>query len=68
MIQNEIQATSSKFTSDPITFETYQIGNMDVVTREEAEAIGQASAQQARAQVFSDMRNRPAVRRQIGVK
>ena len=68
LIQNEIQATSSKFTSDPITFETYQIGSMDVVTREEAEAIGQASAQQARAQVFSDMRNRPAVRRQIGVK
>ena len=68
LIQNEMQASSARYTNQPITFETMQIGTMDVVTREEAEAIGQASAQQARAQVFSDMRNRPSVRRQIGVK
>ena len=68
LIQNEMKATSAKYTSDPITFETIQIGSMDVVTREEAEAIGQASAQQARAQVFSDFRNRPSARRQVGLR
>ena len=68
LIQNEMQATAAKYTSDPITFETIQIGSMDVVTREEAEAIGQASAQQARAQVFGDLRNKPAARRQVGLR
>ena len=51
-----------------IKFETFSVGAMDVVTREEALKIGQESAAQARAQVFNDMRNRPAIRRQIGVK
>jgi len=68
LIQNDMKATSAKYSSDPITFETIQIGSMDVVTREEAEAIGQASAQQARAQVFGDLRNKPAARRQVGLR
>jgi tape measure domain-containing protein len=50
-----------------VRFETYSIGGMDVVTREEAMKISEQSAKKARAQVFADMRNKPATRAQLGI-
>ena len=45
-----------------------RIGELDVVTKEEAMAIGTQSAKKARADVFKDLRNMPAVRGRSGVK
>jgi len=50
-----------------VRFETYSIGGMDVVTREEAMKISEQSAKKARAQVFADMRNKPSTRAQLGI-
>jgi hypothetical protein len=51
-----------------VSFETYRVGEMDVVTREEAVRIGQQSAKQAEANVYRGMRNMPAVRTRAGIK
>ena len=51
-----------------IKFESMNVGGMDVVTREEAIAIGQESAKQAKAQVFSDLKNKPARRAMLGMR
>ena len=69
----EAQAQEAAFSSmaagdGTIKFESMNIGGMDVVTREEAIAIGQESAKQARAQVFNDLKNKPARRAQIGLR
>ncbi len=71
--QGELQGQEALLNSvtmnnDVIQFETYQIGEMDVVTREEAIRIGQQSAKQAKAQVFSDLKNKPAARAQLGMR
>lgn len=68
--QKSIQETllsASSGSTGRIQFETISIGGMDVVSREEAIQIGQQSADQARAKIFSDMKNRPAIRRQMGI-
>ena len=51
-----------------VTFDTYRVGEMDVVTREDAIRIGQQSAKQAEANVYKGLRNMPAVRSRSGVK
>ena len=51
-----------------VTFDTYRVGEMDVVTREDAIRIGQQSAKQAEANVYKGLRNMPAVRGRTGVK
>ena len=51
-----------------VKFDTYRVGEMDVVTREDAIRIGQQSAKQAEANVYKGLRNMPAVRGRSGVK
>lgn len=54
--------------SSTVSFDTYRVGEMDVVSREDAIRIGQQSARQAEANVFKGLRNMPAVRGRSGVK
>ena len=51
-----------------ISFDTYRVGEMDVVTREDAIKIGMQSAKKAEANVYKGLRNMPAVRGRTGVK
>jgi phage-related protein len=51
-----------------VSFDTYRVGEMDVVTREDAMKIGMQSAKQAEANVYKGLRNMPAVRGRSGVK
>ena len=51
-----------------VTFDTYRVGEMDVVTREDAMKIGMQSAKQAEANVYKGLRNMQAVRGRTGVK
>ena len=51
-----------------ISFDTYRVGEMDVVTREDAMKIGMESAKKAEANVYKGLRNMPAVRGRTGVK
>ena len=51
-----------------ISFDTYRVGEMDVVTREDAMKIGMQSAKKAEANVYKGLRNMPAVRGRTGVK
>jgi hypothetical protein len=62
--QLEVMQNSSAL---DVRFETYSIGGMDVVTRDEAMKISEQSAKRARAQVFADMRNRPSTRAKLGI-
>lgn len=71
--QSEIAALESAYISkenDTIRVEvdTVNVGGLDVVTTEQFAAGMQATAKQARAQVFSDMKNKPAVRAQVGIR
>ena len=61
----EQHITSGKST---VSFETYRVGEMDVVSREEALKIGMQSAKQAEANVYRGMRNMPAIRARTGAK
>ena len=58
---------TSPMTDSTIRFESMMIGNMEVVTKQEAEEIGQRSAAAARASVFSDLQNKPSIRRKLGM-
>ena len=51
----------------PIRFETIRVGDMDMVTKDEALEIGARSAKAAEANVFSALRNKPSVRRSLGM-
>ena len=51
-----------------VSFDTYRVGEMDVVTREDAIKIGMQSAKQAEANVYKGLRNMPAIRSRSGVK
>ena len=51
----------------PIRFETVRVGEIDMVTKEEALKIGADSAKAAEASVFSALKNKPSVRRSIGM-
>ena len=69
--QQEQQAMAQLQSSNDtinVRFDTMRIGELDVVTKEEAMAIGTQSAKKARADVFKDLRNMPAVRGRSGVK
>ena len=65
-----MQTAEAYFTSgkSTVTFDTYRVGEMDVVTREDAIRIGQQSAKQAEANVYKGLRNMPAIRSRSGVK
>jgi len=54
--------------SSGMLIQTQVINNVEYATIDQVAAASAASAKQARAQVFSDMKNRPAIRRQVGVK
>lgn len=51
-----------------MVIETQVINNVEYATVEQMRLSNAASAKKARAQVFSDMKNKPAIRRQVGVK
>lgn len=51
-----------------VKFETVRIGNMDVVTREEAQRIGQESAQRGAELASKRYRNNPSARRRDGIR
>ena len=51
-----------------MTIETQVINNVEYATVEQVRLASAASAKQAKAQVFSDMKNKPAVRRKAGIK
>ena len=51
-----------------VSFDTYRVGEMDVVTREDAMKIGMESAKKAEANVYKGLKNMPAVRSRSGVK
>ena len=65
-----LQTAETYFASgkSTVSFDTYRVGEMDVVTREDAIKIGQQSAKQAEANVYKGLRNMPAVRGRSGVK
>ena len=50
-----------------MTIETQVINNVEYATVEQVRLASAASAKQAKAQVFSDMKNKPAVRRKAGI-
>ncbi len=65
-----MQTAESYFTAgkSTVTFDTYRVGEMDVVTREDAIKIGKQSARQAEANVYKGLKNMPAIRGRTGVK
>jgi TP901 family phage tail tape measure protein len=50
-----------------VQVDTVNVGGLDVVTTEQFAEGMQKTAKQARAQVFSDMKNKPSVRRKVGM-
>ena len=65
--EQQMQELMSQPSESLVKFETFRVGALDVVSREEAIKIGQQSAQQARAMTLSDLRNKPATRKRAGV-
>ena len=65
-----MQSADAYFTSgtSTVSFDTYRVGEMDVVTREDAMKIGMDAAKKAEANVYKGLRNMPAVRGRSGVK
>ena len=65
-----MQSAEQYFTQNKpnLSFDTYRVGEIDVVTREDAMKIGMESAKQAEANVYRSLRNMPAVRGRTGVK
>ena len=63
----EKESKERSTSSGTMLVETQVINNVEYVSKEQLEVATAASAKQARAQVFSDMRNRPATRRQLGL-
>ena len=51
-----------------VKFDTFRVGQMDVVTREDAMKIGMQAAKQAEANVYKGLRNKPALRSRNGIK
>ena len=51
-----------------LDIETTTINNVEYLTVEQGMAMAAASVQQAKGQVFSDLKNRPAARRQVGMR
>ena len=65
-----LQTAESYFSAgtSTVTFDTYRVGEMDVVTREDAMKIGMESARKAEANVYKGLKNMPAIRGRSGVK
>jgi TP901 family phage tail tape measure protein len=63
----EKERSERSTSSGTMLIETQVINNQEFATVEQVEKAAAASAQKARAQVFSDMRNRPATRRLVGM-
>ena len=63
-----MQSADAYFTSgtSTVSFDTYRVGEMDVVTREDAMKIGDDAAKKAEANVYKRLRNMPAVRGRSG--
>ena len=53
--------------SGTMLIETQVINNVEYATVDQVDKAAAASAKQARAQVFSDMKNKPSTRRQLGM-
>ena len=51
-----------------VTFDTVRVGELDVITREDAVKIGMDSAKLAEANIYRGMRNMPNSRRKAGIK
>ena len=49
-----------------VSFDTYRVGEMDVVTQADAVKIGMQAAKQAEANVYKGLRNMPAIRTRTG--
>ena len=64
----ERERSESITSAGSMLIETQVINNVEYATVEQMRLSNAATAKQARAQVFSDMKNRPAIRRQVGVK
>ena len=65
-LERERNETSTS--SGTMLIETQVINSVEYATVEQVDKAATASAKQARAQVFSDMRSRPATRRSVGMK
>jgi hypothetical protein len=63
----ERESNERSTSSGTMLVETQVINNVEYVSKDQLEVATAASAKKARAQVFSDMRNRPATRRQLGL-
>lgn len=64
---NDLVETLGLRQRETIRFETVRVGEMDMVTKDEALKIGADSAKAAEASVFSALRNKPSVRKSIGM-
>ena len=51
-----------------VEVDTVRVADLDVVTVEQFQAGMATTARQARAQVFSDMRNKPSTRSSLGMR
>jgi hypothetical protein len=64
----ERERSESITSAGSMVIETQVINSTEYATVDQLRQSNAATAKQARAQVFSDMKNRPAIRRQVGVK
>jgi hypothetical protein len=64
----ERERNDTSTSSGTMLIETQVINNVEYATVDQVDKAATASAKQARAQVFSDMRSRPATRRSVGMK
>ncbi len=64
----ERERSERSTSSGTMLIETQVINNVEYASVEQVEIAAAASAEKARAQVFSDMRNKPTTRRQLGLR
>jgi hypothetical protein len=64
----ERERSESITSAGSMLIETQVINNVEYATVEQVDKAATASAKQARAQVFSDLRNKPASRAQLGMR
>jgi len=64
---NTFADTLLKSGQSTVKFETINVGDMPMVTRDEALRIGAQSAKAAEAAVFNALKNKPSVRRSVGM-
>ena len=64
---NNFAETLGSQQRETIRFETVRVGEMDMVTKDEALKIGADSAKAAEASVFNALKNKPSVRKSIGM-